>query len=272
MKVSVVPATYDSPTWLEKVLWGYHAQTFRDFEVVIADDGSGPDTRDLIDRMRDETGMDIVHVWHEDDGFRKCEILNKAIVKAQSEYLVFSDGDCIPRSDFLQEHVKHAAPGVFLTGSCIRLPMATSERITKDDILTGRCFDWNWLVANGLPMTRKNSKLKPHKCWSGLLNRLAIARTNFKGGNASAWRTDVLAVNGFDHRMRWGGLDREFGVRLKNSGVKGRHVRYNAHVLHLDHPRAYKDPEMAKQNKALRERNRKNKVARTEHGISQLDG
>lgn len=272
MKISVIVTTYDSPLWLEHVLWGYSAQTFREFELLVADDGSGHETRELIDRMRRETGMRIQHVWHEDEGFRKCEILNKGIIKAQGEYLVFSDGDCIPRNDFLHEHVKHATPGVYLTGSCIRLPSVTSELITRDNILSGQCFDWNWLVANGLPTTHKNLKLKPHKRWSWMLNRLAIARTNFTGGNASAWKSDILAVNGFDQRMRWGGLDRELGVRLKNAGIKARHVRYNAHVLHLYHAGGYKDLEIAKRNKALRMHNQKRKVVRTEHGISRLTG
>ena len=270
MQASVILATYEAPIWLEKVLWGYHAQTLKDFELVIADDGSGPETKELIERIRAETGMRIKHVWHEDDGFRKCEILNKGILKAQSDYLVFSDGDCIPRNDFLEEHAKHAKPGLFLTGSYIRLPMDTSERITKEDILSGRCFNWSWLVDNGLPINRKTKKLKPHKRWAELLNRLAIARTNFKGGNSSAWKADVLAINGFDQRMQWGGLDREFGVRLKNAGLKARHIRYNTHMLHLDHARAYKDVEQAKRNKSLRKKNRQNGIVKTEHGINLL--
>ncbi len=272
VRVSVILTTYQSPAWLEKVLWGYSVQTFRDFEIVVADDGSGAETRDVIDAVRDETGMEIQHIWHADDGFRKCEILNKGIISSRADYLVFSDGDCIPRNDFLAEHVRHARQGTFLTGSYVRLPMTTSERITKDEILSGRCFDWGWLVANGLPVTRKTRKLKPHKRWAWVLNQLAVARTNFKGGNSSVWKEDVLAINGFDQRMQWGGLDREFGVRLKNYGVKARHIRYDTHVLHLDHGRGYRDVEQAKANKMLREQNRKEGVIRTGHGLNLVDG
>ncbi len=93
MRVSVVFSTFNSPAWLQKVLWGYEFQTHRDFEVVVADDGSGPDTAEMLDRMRIETGLEIRHVWHEDMGFRKCRILNQAILQASNDYIVFSDGD-----------------------------------------------------------------------------------------------------------------------------------------------------------------------------------
>ncbi|MBU2099105.1 MAG: glycosyltransferase, partial [Gammaproteobacteria bacterium] len=83
MKLSVIVTTYNSPAWLEKVLWGYSRQTHKTFELIIGDDGSGPETRELLNRMRTETGLDIKHIWQEDDGFRKCRILNKCIEQAQ---------------------------------------------------------------------------------------------------------------------------------------------------------------------------------------------
>ena len=220
MKVTVMFTTYNSPKWLEKVLWGYSAQTYKDFDIIIADDGSTDETKILIERLRVETGLDIKHIWHEDHGFQKCEILNKAILHVKSDYIVFTDGDCIPRSDFLAEHVKYAKPGLFLTGSVIRLPMTTSKLINKENIDSGICFNWDWLVENGLPVTRKNIKLKAKAFSAKILNNITPARTNFTGCNASAWTKDVLAVNGFDQRMAHGGLDREFGVRLKNLGLK----------------------------------------------------
>ena len=270
MKLSVIVSTYNSPQWLEKVLWGYSAQKHRDFELVIADDGSTADTAQLIRCMVAETGMVIEHVWQRDDGFRKCRILNKAVLAANHDYLVFSDGDCIPRADFLAEHARCAEPGYFLSGSYCKLPMVTSEAITKDDILSGRCFDIAWLRAHGLPRNRKNLKLAAPPKRAGLLNRLTTARCNFKGSNASVWKADVLRVNGFDERMQYGGLDREIGVRLVNAGVRPKHARYNAVVLHLDHPRGYKDAEMVASNRALRLHNQRHSIARTEHGIAQL--
>src|SRR5262245_85520 len=116
MKLSVIISTYNNPKWLEKVLWGYESQTHRDFEVVIADDGSGEPTRELIEKFKKESSLQIIHVWHPDDGFQKSAILNKAIVASTTDYLVFSDGDCIPRNDFLEVHAQNLSPGHFLSG------------------------------------------------------------------------------------------------------------------------------------------------------------
>lgn len=268
MKLSVIVTTYNSPEWLEKVIWGYSAQQHKDFELVIGDDGSGPETGALIERMRTQTSLDIKHVWQEDDGFRKCAILNKAISSASHDYLVFSDGDCIPRRDFLAVHAREAEPGSYLSGGYHKLPMSTSQVITPDDILSGRCFELRWLKQHGLPTSYKNSKLTAGPMAARWFNRLTPTRCNFKGSNGSAWRSDVLAVNGFDERMAWGGLDREFGVRLQNLGIKPKHVRYNAIVIHLDHKRGYKDPATVQANKALRLHNAKAGVSWTDFGIS----
>lgn len=270
MQLSVIVSTYNSPVWLEKVLWGYSRQTHRDFELIIADDGSTEETAELIRQMRRSTALSIQHVWQADRGFRKCRILNKAILHARSDYLVFTDGDCIPRQDFLAVHAQQARPGIFLSGGYYKLPMPTSEAIGREDILDGRCFNLDWLVARGLPRSYKNLKLTASYGQARILNRITPTRCNFKGSNGSAWRNDVLAVNGFDERMAWGGLDREFGVRLLNAGIKPRHVRYNAIVLHLDHGRNYRSPEEVAANKLLRRQTERLNLKSTDYGIRQL--
>ncbi|WP_298453300.1 glycosyltransferase family 2 protein [uncultured Marinobacter sp.] len=270
MKLSVIISTYNSPRWLEKVLWGYSVQSHKDFEIIMADDGSGDETRALIDKMRTETGLTIKHVWQTDDGFRKCRILNKAVLEASADYLVFTDGDCIPRNDFLEVHASEAAPGRYLSGGYHKLPMSTSEAISKDDILTGRCFDLGWLKQHGLKTSYKNSKLAANRWQAKVYNTLTPTRCRFKGSNGSAWKKDVLAVNGFDETMAYGGEDREFGVRLINNGIKPKHVRYNAIVIHLDHKRGYVDPVLVKKNKDFRLGVEANKILTTQNGIEQL--
>ncbi len=269
MKLSVIISTYNSPEWLEKVLWGYSVQTHTDFEVIIADDGSTIETRHCIDRMRQETGLPIKHVWQEDDGFRKCRILNLAVLQSESEYLVFTDGDCIPRNDFLEVHATEAKPGRYLSGGYHKLPMTTSKAITREDIISGRCFDLSWLKAHGLKSTYKNSKLTARGWKARLFNSVTPTRCRFKGSNGSVWKKDVLAVNGFDETMAYGGEDREFGVRLVNLGIKPKHVRYNAIVIHLDHARGYADPQIVEANKRHRIKVDKELIVRTDHGIEQ---
>lgn len=271
MQASIILSTYNSPAWLAKVLWGYACQSCKDFEIVLADDGSGPETADLVRKLRTELDLSLTHVWQEDRGFRKCRILNKAILQARAPYLLFSDGDCIPRRDFVATHLRRAEKGHFLSGSYYKLPMATSMAIGTSDIVSGRCFDPAWLRSHGLPFWRNTWKVACNERLAPLLNRLTPARCNLKGSNASAWQEDVLRINGFDERMPWGGEDREFGVRLLNAGIKARHVRYDAACLHLDHARSYVDPARVAANKALRQHNERQKISSTDFGIRQLD-
>jgi glycosyltransferase involved in cell wall biosynthesis len=159
---SIIISTYNSTEWLEKVLHGYNNQTYRLFEIVIADDGSNKKTLDLIKKIQKEVFYPIVHVWHEDNGFQKSQILNKAIEKCSTPYIIMSDGDCIPRFDFVEVHVKHRKQGLFLSGGYFMLPMNISDLISKEDIYEGNCFNLKWLKSNGLKASFKiiNSPLR----------------------------------------------------------------------------------------------------------------
>lgn len=274
MKLSVIFSTYNSPDWLEKTLWGMLGQEHRDFEILIADDGSAGETRQRIDALRpefDKAGIAIKHLWQHDDGFRKCRILNKAILAASSDYLVFTDGDCICRSDFLAVHAGRAELGHWLSGSYYKLPMKTSQQITRDDIQSARCFKRDWLIEHGLPASAARHKLTQNPSLAAWLNRITPTACNLKGSNASAWREDVLNAGGFDERMQWGGLDRELGVRLVNAKIKSRHVRYDAVCLHLDHSRGYKDPLQVAANRALRLTVAREGIIHTRHGTDALN-
>jgi glycosyltransferase involved in cell wall biosynthesis len=268
IRLSVILSTYNQPDWLEKVLWGYEAQTDKRFEVIIADDGSNENTLKRINDLRPLLSYSIKHVWHKDDGFRKCEILNKAILVATSSYLLFSDGDCIPRMDFVSEHLKFRAKNRFLSGSYFKLPLTISDEITKEDILSGRCFNIQWLKSKGLKSSFKNNKLTSFGLKEKLLNFLTTAKPTWNGNNSSAWYSDIITANGFNECMEYGGEDREFGERLENKGIKGKQIRYSAICLHLEHSRGYKNKEVIKKNNEIRKRTRKNKLTRTPYGIN----
>ena len=267
MHLSVIFSTYNSTEWLQKVLWGFELQTYRDFEIVIADDGSGDATREVVDSFRLRTGMKVIHVWHEDDGFQKSAILNKAITASSGDYLVFTDGDCIPRKDFLETHVRFAEQGRFLSGGYFMLPMETSKAIGEEDIRTGRAFDVSWLTAHGLKKTFKTMKLTASGSKAKFLNFITPTRPTWNGHNASGWKKDILAANGFNEDMKYGGQDRELGERLENAGIRGKQIRYSAICIHLDHKRGYKTEESIKFNQSVRTQTRKQKITRTPQGI-----
>jgi glycosyltransferase involved in cell wall biosynthesis len=264
---SVIISTYNAPSWLEKVLYGYNNQTYRMFEVIIADDGSTKETSEMLERLQKEVFYPIVHVWHEDNGFQKTKILNKAIEKCSTSYILMSDGDCIPRKDFVEQHVKYRVEGTFLSGGYFKLPIAISERITRDDIYTERCFDISWLKKQGLKSSFKNSKLSVGPIGAWILNTLTPSNASWNGHNSSGWKSDILAVNGFDERMQYGGEDRELGERLNNTGIVGTQIRYSAIAVHLDHPRGYVTEEMILKNRAIRDDTKASESVWTDFGI-----
>jgi len=271
MKIGVIISTYNQPAWLEKVLRGYARQTLPGFEVLVADDGSGEATREVIERARPWFGERLRHIWHADDGFRKCEILNKAIVAADSEYLVFTDGDCIPRADFMETHLRNAEPGRFLSGGVVWLPRALSEALSAEDIGSGRYEQRTWLESHGWRGGRHRLRLVRSRAFARLLDAATPTRPTFNGHNASVWREALYAVNGFDAEMGYGGLDRALGERLYNLGLRGKQLRYRALVFHLDHDRPYRKPEVVQRNREIRARIRNSGETRARIGIAQLN-
>lgn len=264
---SVVLSTYNTTEWLEKVLWSYTNQSYRNFEIVIADDGSKEPTKKLIEDFKNFTEIPIQHIWHPDRGFQKSEILNKAVVACKSDYIIMSDGDCIAREDFVEMHVKYREFGYFLSGGYYKLPMKLSKEIAKEDILSGKCFDLKWLKERGLKSSFKNNKISAKGAKTNLLNFLTPTSATWNGHNASGWKKDIEKVNGFDERMQYGGQDRELGERLMNLGIKGKQIRYTAICLHLDHKRGYKNEESINKNKAIRKKTKEEKLTSTKFGI-----
>lgn len=267
MKASVILSTYNSTEWLEKVLIGFSVQTELDFELIIADDGSTSETKQLIDSYRQAFIVPIQHIWQEDNGFQKSEILNKAIVAAKTDYLIFTDGDCIPRRDFVSVHLKNMQKGYFLSGGYFKLPLNISKLIVQSDIVNQSCFSNKWLSAKGLQQSFKSIKLTKNSILSALMNIITPTKATWNGHNSSGYKADIIAVNGFNQDMQYGGLDRELGERLFNVGIKSKQIRYTAVCVHLAHDRVYMTDESISKNKNIRKNTVAQKVIFTPNGI-----
>jgi glycosyltransferase involved in cell wall biosynthesis len=266
LRLSVIVATYNNPRALSLVLAGLSRQTQRDFELLIADDGSGLDTKALVEEYARTAPMPVRHVWHPDEGFRKCTILNKAILAATGTYLVFFDGDCVPPPHNLAAHVHAAARHRYVAGGAVYLSDRLSRQLTVAAVLRGDLdrigFWWHEvdkprrLLMSRLPFARF------------LLDRNVRRPPGWRGGNSSTFAEHVHQVGGFDERFTYAWEDADFGHRLEAADVIGYSIRYTAPVLHLAHPRPYARIEDLEKNRAIYDANRAARMTFTPYGLS----
>jgi glycosyltransferase involved in cell wall biosynthesis len=242
--ISLIVSTYNSTVWLAKVLESIFVQSCTDFEVVIADDGSSPDTAALLQAYAVRSAVRLVHVWQQDQGFQKCRILNKAIAVSLGNRLLFTDGDCVLPPGFVASHKDMAIPGHFLTGAYFKLPAEMSDLVTAEDIQNADVFRISWLLSHGLKPSAKLLKLVVPHPLTRIANHLTTTKKSWNGHNSSCLRSEAIMVNGFNEDIQYGGQDREFGARLNHAGIRGRHLRFSSIPLHLHHDHSYVTPGM----------------------------
>ncbi|MDP2167472.1 MAG: glycosyltransferase family 2 protein [Thermodesulfovibrionales bacterium] len=258
MKASVIVPTYNKPTALKKALEGLCLQRRLPDEVLVADDGSTGETAALISGLGGKTPFPLVHVWHEDKGFRLAKIRNEAIKRAHGEYLIMLDGDCIANRHFVSDHLALAEKGCFVQGKRILLspkadnfaaPDANSVLRLLRLVLSGSMSNIHRLFRIPLLPARKNSRLK-----------------GIKGCNMGFFREDLMAVNGYNESfVGWGREDSELGVRLFNYGIKRKEHPFMAVCFHLWHPSYPRETMEA--NERLLENAIKNKLYYCPNGI-----
>ena len=180
---------------------------------------------------------------------------------------MFTDGDCIPRKDFVEVHAKYAEEGHFLSGGYCKLPMKTSKIIDDEAIKTENAFSVAWLKKQDKLKGTQALKLNSGNTLATFLDFITPTNASFNNCNSSAWKEDLIAINGYDERMQYGGPDRELGERLENYGLKPKQIRHKAIVLHLDHARGYKTKESLDRNLAIRKEVKDQHKKWTEHGI-----
>lgn len=232
--VEVILSAYNAAEALRTVLEGYRRQTERSFAIAIADDGSGPEVRHLVDEF-DELGLQIRHVWQEDRGSRKARILNRAIAGTHAEYLIFSDGDCIPSRHFVEDHVEWAEAGCFVCGRRVELGLELTGHVQSGAVDPVRLEMGWWLVRESLRGRLRRGEV-------GLRAPVLIARRlksrpmGAWGCNIGAWTHDLVRVNGFDNDFEsWGGEDADLDWRLRAAGLKSKVMRGRGAVFHLFH-------------------------------------
>jgi glycosyltransferase involved in cell wall biosynthesis len=236
--ISVIVSTYNRPDALDAVLRSLARQSDGDFEVLVADDGSRPDTAEVVKRWHGRIGRRVVHVWHPDDGFRLAEIRNRAILAAAGAYCVFLDGDCLARGDFVAAHRALAEPGWFVTGNRVLLSRELTERVLGKNLTPESWTTAQWLAARRSGGINRLAPLVALPL--GRLRKVqARAWRGARGANIAIWRTDLIAVDGFDSFFAgWGREDSDLFVRLIRAGVRRKDGRYATGVLHLWHPDA----------------------------------
>jgi glycosyltransferase involved in cell wall biosynthesis len=236
--ISIIVTTYDRADALDAVLRSLSRQADRRFEVIIADDGSGPETATLVRQWQSQLGAPLSHVWQEHHDFRAAEIRNRAIRASKGGYCVFLDGDCLARPDFVAVHRSLAEPGWFVTGNRALLTQKMTERVLRDRVEAEGWGVMRWIgerFGGGL------NRLAPVLTLPlGLLRKLRpSAWEGARSCNLAVWRADLDRVDGFDAAFSgWGKEDSDLLVRLLHAGVRRKDGSYATGVLHLWHPAA----------------------------------
>jgi glycosyltransferase involved in cell wall biosynthesis len=268
--ISVIVTTYNREDALEAVLSALSGQTDREFEVVVADDGSRPTTAALIERWKGRLGVPLSHAWQADRGFRAAEIRNRALLAARGDYCIFLDGDCIARADFVATHRRLAERGWFVTGNRVLLSRELTAAVLREGVepQTWNLAQWINRRAQGgvnrlaavlrLPLGPLR-KLRPGQ-WLGA-----------RSCNLAVWRSDLELVDGFDASFRgWGREDSDLLIRLLHSGVRRKDGRFATGVIHLWHEE--EDRSQLDANDARLDAVQRSDRVRAQAGMSTLAG
>jgi glycosyltransferase involved in cell wall biosynthesis len=251
IKASLIIAFYNNTQALGLIFKALSVQSCLDFEVVIADDGSKQDATDWLEEQKKIVPFKLRSVWHEDKGFRKNRILNHAVLAAESDYLIFIDGDCIPEKHFIEDHVSNAKLGSVLSGRRVELPECFTV-LMQDNTSPETFFNqYKWQIFKQYAFTSPNRETQGRSnrgrhvekgirlpyAWQQKLIR-GSKPTGILGCNFSLYRADLLKVNGFDMRYEAPaiGEDSDIDYRLGLVGVHTRALKNLAIQLHIYHP------------------------------------
>lgn len=258
MTTSLIITTYNWKEALELVLLSVLRQTLLPDEIIIADDGSREDTKILIEKYKIIFSIPLIHSWQKDEGFRAASSRNKAISKAQGNYIILVDGDMILDKNFIKDHVKFAKRGYFSQGSRVLIGKTKSEIILKSKKIDFSIYEQD--------LSNRKNLIK-----SALLSNLSKGyKKNIKGiktCNLAFFKKDCLDINGFNEDfIGWGREDSEFVVRLINNKIMRQNIKFSAISLHIYHELNSK--KMLKENNEILELSIKNNLIFCNNGIN----
>ena len=227
---SLIVTTYNWPQALEICLNSVLRQTALPKEIIVADDGSREETINLVKKIKDSNpNVKIIHSWQEDDGFRLSMSRNKAIAKATGKYVIIIDGDLILERHFIQDHIENMEKGYFIQGSRVIISEEESKKILK-----GKLPEFPKVLFE------KGYKNKANTIRNKLLSKIVTKKdkklSGIRGCNMSFFREDLVKVNGFEEKIQgWGREDSEIAVRLFNSGIGKKKLKFGGLTYHIYH-------------------------------------
>lgn len=259
MKTALLISTYNWVEALDLIFESILQQSQLPDEILIADDGSKVETKNLITAFSKKVKIPVIHSWQEDAGFRKSKILNKTIANSNADYIIQVDGDCILHRHFVKDHISHAEENTYLYGSRVNI----KEEFVAE-VLTQKITNFNYFSKQ-----IKNKTRTLHIPFlSNLYKSHAGISKKFRGCNVSYWRKDFIAINGYNEDFEgWGKEDSDLAIRLGNLGVMAKRLRYAGIVFHIWH--RIKSKENVDKNTAIEEEAAIQKKVKCEHGVSQ---
>lgn len=270
-KATLIISFYNKIEWLKLLFAALERQSFRQFEVIVADDGSSAEVVQQIQQIQRTSPLQIQHLWHPDNGFMKTVMLNKAIVASRSPYLVFIDGDCIPHHRFIEDHLRLSNKNRVIAGRRVNLSERISKSLTEENIRNGELEHFFlpkllWDTVSG----KTKDVEKGIYFRSDFFNRLfASTKKGILGCNFSIAKSELIELNGFDERYRYPGVgeDTELRKRVVYKGMEIIAPKFCLVQYHLWHPRLSREHEA--DNFILLNETIKEKYTATPYGINQ---
>ncbi|KZC38981.1 MULTISPECIES: glycosyltransferase family 2 protein [Rhodanobacter] len=259
MRISVAVITYNWPAALERVLRALAAQSELPHEVIVTDDGSREETRQLLERLAVDYPVRLVHLWQSDDGARMSRARNRAIAAAQGDYVILLDGDMVAERHFVADHRAFARRGCFVQGSRVLTDAALTARMLERGAATPGFF------SRGIERRRHTLRLPWLARWYA---RPGTKQRGIKSCNMAFWRDDLLRLNGFNEAMTgWGREDTELALRAFHAGLLRRELRFSALATHLYHPT--RKHVVGNPNDRIVDDTRSRRLLRCERGVEQ---